>query len=142
MKQLFINLPVSDLEKSMQFYLALGFNINPLFTDEDQKCMIWSDTIYLMLQSRQFSNLYFEKQMTDARKHQMPSFTLPVDSIELVNEMIKNGIKYGGVEPIPCINEDFMFLRSIEDIDGYVWGIMYLDVVKFQTIKKSNHLNS
>ncbi len=136
MKQLFINLPVSDLEKSMQFYLALGFTINPLFTDEGQKCLIWSDSIYLMLQSRQFSNSYLEKQMIDARKHQIPSFTLPVESIELVNAMMENGLKAGGVEPVSTISEDFMFLRSIEDIDGYIWGIMYLDIVRFKSIKK------
>ena len=56
MKQIFINLPVSDLEKSKKFYQALGFSENPLFTDEEQKCMIWSDSIYIMLQSRLFSN--------------------------------------------------------------------------------------
>ena len=135
MKQLFINLPVSDLEKSMQFYLALGFTLNPLFTDEDQKCMVWSDSIYLMLQSRQFSNSYFQKQTIDARKYQIPSFTLPVGSVEEVNEMMENGLKHGGAEPIPVTNLDFMFLRSIEDVDGYLLGIMYLDQVKFQSFK-------
>ena len=89
MKQVFINLPVSDLEKSMQFYLALGLTVMPLFTDEDQKCMVWSDYIFLMFQSRQFSNSYFEKQIIDVRKYQMPTFTLPVESVEEVNEMME-----------------------------------------------------
>lgn len=133
--QLFINLPVSDLEKSMQFYIALGFTTYPLFTDEDQKCMVWSDSIYLMLQSRQFSNSYLKKQMIDARNYQMPSFTFPVQSIEEVNKMMEHGLKSGGLEPVPTTKEDFMYLRSIEDIDGYLWGIMYLDQVKFQSFK-------
>lgn len=135
MKQLFINLPVSDLEKSMRFYLALGFTFKPLFTDKDQKCMVWSDSIYLMLQSQQFSNSYFQKQIIDARKCQMPSFTLPVGSTEAVNKMMENGLTHGGTEPVPITNEDFMFLRSIEDLDGYLWGIMYLDQVKFESFK-------
>lgn len=135
MKQIFLNLPVSDLAQSTQFYLTLGFTINPLFTDEDQKCLTWSDSIYLMLQSRKFSNSYLEKQIIDARKHQMPSFTLPVESIDNVNEIIENGIKSGGVEPVAAITEDFMFLRSIEDLDGYMWGIMYLDTNKFMSAK-------
>jgi len=138
MKQIFINIPVSDLEKSMQFYLALGFTINPLFTDIDQKCMIWSDYIYVMLQSRQFSYSYLEKQIIDARKYQIPSFTLPVESIEKVNEITENGIKAGALEPVPTIREDFMYLRSIEDLDGYMWGIMFLDVDRFVSIKKIN----
>ena len=135
MKQIFLNLPVSDLAQSTQFYLTLGFTINPLFTDENQKCLTWSDSIYLMLQSRKFSNSYLEKQIIDARKHQMPSFTLPVESIDNVNEIIENGIKSGGVEPVAAINADFMFLRSIEDLDGYIWGIMYLDHNKFKSLK-------
>ena len=138
MKQLFINLPVNDLEESMQFYFALGFTINPLFTDDDQKCMIWSNSIYLMLQSRQFSNSYLEKQKIDAREYQMPSFTLPVESIELVNVMMENGIKAGGKEPTNTIKLDFMFLRSIEDLDGYIWGIMYLDQEIFKSKKNFN----
>lgn len=135
MKQIFLNLPVSDLEQSTQFYLALGFTINSLFTDKNQKCLTWSDSIYLMLQSREFSNSYLEKQIIDARKHQLPSFTLPVESIDYVNEMVEKGIKSGGVEPVAAINADFMFLRSIEDLDGYIWGIMYLDLNKFKSLK-------
>lgn len=137
MKQIFINIPVSDVEKSMQFYLALGFTLNPLFTDKEQKSLVWSDSIYIMLQSRQFSNSYLEKQMIDARKYQMPSFTLPVESIELVNILMDKGIKAGGLEPTSTINLEFMFLRSIEDLDGYMWGIMYLDQVKFKSIKSN-----
>ena len=138
MKPIFINIPVADLDKSMRFYQALGFTLNLLYTDENQKCLTWTESIYLMLQSRQFSNWYLEKQVIDPRKHHMPSFTLPVESIEQVNEMIENGIKAGGVEPVTAINEDFMFLRSIEDVDGYIWGIMYLDTNRFKSLKKPN----
>lgn len=138
MKQVFINLPVSDLDKSMKFYQSLGFSNNPLYTDQDQKCLVWTDSIYIMLQSRQFSNSYVEKLQVNVRNCQIPSFTLPVASIELVNEMMKNGINAGGMESASIINEGFMFLRSIEDIDGYVWGIMCLDVEKFKSIKNRN----
>jgi predicted lactoylglutathione lyase len=139
MKQVFINIPVSDLEKSMQFYLALGFNINPLFTDEQQKCMVWSDSIYIMLQTRQFANTYLNKTMIEASKHQIPSFTLPVNSVHEVNEMIESGLLAGGKEPVGSINEGFMYLRSIEDVDGYMWAIMCLDIEKFKALKKNNY---
>lgn len=140
MKQILINIPASDLEKSMQFYLALGFTINPLFTDEDQKCLVWSDSIYIMLQSLSFSNSYLNKTTIDIKNAQIPSFTLPVESIEQVNQMMERGIDAGGREPIGVLKEDFMYLRSIEDVDGYVWGIMCLDVQKFK-IKKGIRLN-
>jgi len=91
-----------------------------------------------MLQSRQFSNAYINKMPIDASKHQMPSFTLPVNSFEKVNEMIESGISNGGFEPVSSFTADFMFLRSIEDPDGYMWGIMHLDLPKFESVKKAN----
>ena len=133
MKQIFINIPASDLEKSMQFYLALGFTINPLFTDEDQKCMVWSESIYIMLQSLAFSNSYLNKTTINIKNAQIPSYTLPVESIEQVNQMMERGINAGGKEPVGVFEEDFMYLRNIEDPDGYIWGIMYLDIEIFKT---------
>ena len=79
------------------------------------------------------------KEEIDARKHLLPSFTLPVDSVEIVDEMIVAGIKAGGVEPTKPIQESFMYLRSIEDLDGYIWGILFLDVEKFKALKETIH---
>lgn len=136
MKQLFLNLPVNDVEKSMAFYLALGFMMNPLFTDMDQKCLVYSDSIYLMLQSRAFANSYVKREVIDVHKSLIPSFTLPVESIEKVDEMMNNGLTAGGIESVDVLKEDFMYLRSMEDLDGYMWGIMCLDVEKFKRLKK------
>ena len=135
MKQLFLNLPVSDVEKSMAFYLALGFTMNPLFTDKDQKCLVYSDSIYVMLQSRAFANSYIKREVIDAHKSLIPSFTLPVESIEKVDEMLNNGLSAGGIESVEVLKEDFMYLRSMEDFDGYMWGIMCLDLEKFKALK-------
>ena len=132
MKQIFINLPVSDIEKSMLFYIKMGFTINPLFTGENQKCMVWSDHIYVMLQTKAFSSAYIKKPFLDVKNFSTASFTLPLESIARVNEMIENGLNAGGVEPIPSIDEGFMFLRSIEDLDGFTWGVMCLDMEKFK----------
>ena len=132
MKQIFINLPVSDIEKSMDFYLQLGFTINPLFTSENQKCMVWSDHIYVMLQTKAFSSSYIKKPFLDLKNFSTASFTLPVESIARVNEMIENGLKAGGKEPVPMLDEGFMFLRTIEDLDGFTWGVMCLEMEKFK----------
>ena len=131
MKQIFINLPVNDLEKSLQFYLALGLTLHPLFTDEQQKCVIWSDAIYLMIQSKQFANTYLNRSAEKVDKPLSISHTLPVASIEIVNSMVEAVIKLGATEPVPVLDEPFMYLRSVEDLDGHLWGIMYLDVEKF-----------
>lgn len=135
MKQIFINLPVNDLEKSVKFYVALGFTINPLFTDEDQKCLVWSDAIYVMLQSKKFFTSYLNKPLADTKAFQTPSHTLPVENIQQVDEMVQIGLQAGGAEPVHVHSESFMYLRSIEDLDGHLWGIMFLDEEKFRNLR-------
>ena len=135
MKQIFINLPVSDLEKSKLFYTALGFELNPLFTDKNQVSLHWSDSILIMLQTHQFANSYLKKEVINAKNQLSVSHTLPVDSALMVDELIHNALTVGGVEPVATIIEKFMYLRSIEDLDGHLWGIMYLDTEAFKSLK-------
>lgn len=135
MKQIFINLPVSNLEKSKEFYTQLGFESYPLFTFEDQKCMAWGEQILIMLHSKEFFDTKNNLKI-DIKKQLIPSFTLPVESLEKMNEIIKNGLKAGGFEPNPMIDEGFMQIRTIEDLDGYSWSIICLDINKFKKLKK------
>jgi len=116
----------------MDFYTQLGFTINPLFTGENQKCMVWSDHIYVMLQTKAFSSSYIKKPFLDVKNFSTASFTLPVESIARVNAIIENGLKAGGKEPVPMLDEGFMFLRTIEDLDGFTWGVMCLEMEKFK----------
>lgn len=132
MKQVFINLPVKDVEASMNFYLKLGFTINPLFTFDDQKCMVWSDQVYLMLHTYEMFKSGNKKELPDTKHYTIATFTLPVESLERVNEIIDNGLKAGGIEPTPMTDEGFMQVRNIEDLDGHNWGIIYLDIDKFK----------
>lgn len=131
-KQIFINLPVDNVVKSMQFYAELGFIVNPEFTDENQKCMVWSDHIYIMLQTQKMFRSYIKKQMTDHKAYQSASYTLPVESYNKVNAILDSALKAGGSEPIPKIDEAFMQVRTIEDLDGHTWAFMYLDMKKFR----------
>ncbi len=131
MKQIFINLPVADVEKSMYFYEKLAFTNYPLFSGENQKCMVWSEQIYVMLQSKEFFTAHNKKTLTDTQNNIAASFTLPVESLSRVNEVIESGLKAGGTEPMPMLDEGFMQVRTIEDLDGHTWGIIYLDMSKF-----------
>lgn len=134
MKQIFINLPVQDIEKSMHFYSQLGFVNYPIFTFDDQKCMAWGDQILVMIQSKTFFTTGGKKQV-DARNYVTPSFTLPVESIEKVHELVESGLKAGGKEPNPMVDEGFMQVRTIEDLDGFSWGIIHLDLAKYIKLK-------
>lgn len=132
MKQIFINLPVKDVEASMDFYKQLGFTVNPLFTFDDQKCMVWSDQIYVMLQTHEMFKSGNQKNVADPKENAIVTFTLPVESLERVNEMMENGINAGGRESTPMLDEGFMQVRNIEDLDGHNWGIIYIDIEKFK----------
>jgi len=132
MKQIFINLPVKDVLASMEFYQQLGFTVNPLFTFDDQKCMVWSEQIFVMLQTLEMFKSGNKKEIADPRKNRIATFTLPVDSLDIMNELMENGLKAGGTESIPMIDEVFMQVRNIEDLDGHNWGIIYLDIDKFK----------
>jgi predicted lactoylglutathione lyase len=71
MRQIFINLPVKNVEASMNFYTQLGFTVNPLFTFDDQKCMVWSDQIYVMLQTLEMSKTREKKNIADPKKTEL-----------------------------------------------------------------------
>lgn len=132
MKQIFINLPVENVEKSMDFYTQLGFSNKALFSDDQQKCMVWSEQIYVMLISQEKFKTYSKKPISGKKNNIDAYFTIPVESLDVVNEIVDKGLKAGGTEPIPMIDEGFMQIRKIEDFDGHTWDIIYMDLSKFR----------
>ncbi len=130
-KQVFINLAVKDVEKSMQFYTALGFTNNPQFSDESGKCMVWSENIFLMILSHEKFAGFATKPIADTKSSLAALFSLSVDSVDEVNNMVNNGLKAGGTEPHEMRDYGFMQQRSIEDFDGHTWEVFYMDMSKF-----------
>lgn len=132
-KQIFINLAVKDPQKSMNFYSALGFTNNPQFSDDNGKCMVWSENIYVMIMTHEKFASFATKPIANTKSHLAGLFSLSVDSVDVVNSMLENGLKAGGTEPHDMRSNDFMQLRSIEDFDGHTWEIFHLDMSKFPT---------
>lgn len=130
-KQIFINLPVKDLLKSMNFYTALGFTNNPQFSDDKGKCMVWSDSIYLMLLSHEKFATFATKPIADTKSSLAGLFSLSLDSVDAVNTMMANGLNAGGTEPSEMKDYGFMQQRTIEDFDGHTWELFYMDISKF-----------
>lgn len=130
-KKIFINLPISDLQKSMDFYAEIGFTNNPTFTDETAACMVLTEEIYVMLLTHPKFSQFTNKEIIDAKKTAGVINSLSVDSIEEVNTMMTNAIKAGATEPRPTMDYGFMFQRSFEDIDGNLWEVFHMDVTKF-----------
>ena len=130
-KQIFINLVVKDLQRSMDFYTALGFSNNPQFSDETGKCMVWSDAIFVMLLSPEKFAHFATKPIADTKSALAALFSLSTDSIDEVNAIVENGLKAGGTEPSEMKDYGFMQQRTIEDFDGHTWEIFCMDMSKF-----------
>ncbi|CAH0336042.1 hypothetical protein FVB9288_01714 [Flavobacterium sp. CECT 9288] len=132
-KQIFINLAVKELEKSVNFYTALGFTNNPQFSDETAKCMVWCENIFVMLLTHEKFTSFTSKPIADTKTNIAGLFSLSLESMNEVNNLMSNGLKAGGIEPTEMKDYGFMQQRTIEDFDGHTWEIFYMDVSKFPT---------
>jgi predicted lactoylglutathione lyase len=130
-KQVFINLAVKDLQKSMDFYTALGFTNNPQFSDHTAKCMVWSDSIFVMIMTHEKFKGFTAKQVADTKTYIAGLFSLSVESVDEVNSIVTNGLKAGGTEPTEMKDYGFMQQRTLEDFDGHTWEVFYMDITKF-----------
>ena len=130
-KQIFINLAVSDLKKSMEFYTALGFSNNLQFSDETGKCMVWSESIFVMIMTHEKFSSFANKPIANTKSNLAGLFSLSVANLDEVNKMMTDGLKAGGTEPTEMKDYGFMQQRTIEDFDGHTWEIFYMDISKF-----------
>ena len=130
-KKIFINLPVADLQKAMNFYTAIGFTNNPQFSDETAACMILTEEIYVMLLTHPKFKEFTKKEIGDAFKTVSVINSLSVDSNDEVNSMIEKALKAGSIEPTEPKDYGFMQQRSFQDLDGHLWEVFYMDMSKF-----------
>jgi len=129
--QVFINLAVKDLEKSKEFYLKMGFTVNPQFSDNTAKCLVWSENIFVMKMTVEKFESFATKPLADTKNNLAGIFSLSVESVEKVNEIVDNAVQAGGKEPKPMQDYGFMQMRNVEDFDGHTWEIFYMDMSKF-----------
>jgi predicted lactoylglutathione lyase len=130
--QIFINLPVKNLEKSMALYTKMGFGNNPQFSDDSAKCMVWSDNIFLMIMTEEKFKAFATKPLADTKNKLAGLFSLSVENTDRMNEIADKALSAGGTEPTEMKDYGFMQQRTIEDFDGHTWEIFYMDMSKFQ----------
>lgn len=129
-KQVFINLAVKDLQKSVEFYTALGFTNNPQFSDDTGKCMVWSENIFVMLLTHEKFETFATKPLADTKSALAGLFSLSLDSIDEVNNIMARGLQAGGTEPNEIRDYGFMQQRTLEDFDGHTWELFFMDMTK------------
>jgi predicted lactoylglutathione lyase len=134
--KIFVNLPVKDLNKTIEFFTKLGFKFNPQFTDENATCMIVGDDIFVMLLVEKFFKTFTKKEISDTSKNTEVIVALSVEGRENVDKMINKAIEYGGKESREPQDHGWMYGRSFEDIDGHLWEIIYMDESALKNDKK------
>jgi predicted lactoylglutathione lyase len=132
-KQVFINLAVKDVERSMSFYTALGFTNNPQFSDDTAKCMVWSENIFVMIMTHEKFASFATKPIADTKTNLAALYSLSLDSVDEVNKVMADGLNAGGIEPNEMRDYGFMQQRTIEDFDGHTWEVFFMDMTKFPT---------
>ena len=128
-KMIFVNLPVSDLPKSMAFYAALGAANNEQFTDHTAACMVFSETIHVMLLTHDKFRQFTPKAIANARETSEVLICLSAESRDAVDSVLARAGGAGGMIDVgPVQDYGFMYGRSFEDPDGHIWEIMWMDV--------------
>lgn len=125
--KIFVNLPVKNLSKSIEFFTRLGYTFNPQFTDETATCMIVSEDIYIMLLTEEKFKGFTKKEIADATKSTEAIICLSADSREKVDEMINKALEAGGTTPNEKQDHGFMYGWGYQDLDGHLWEIMWMD---------------
>jgi uncharacterized protein len=125
--KIFVNLPVKDLDRSKTFFDKLGFSFNPQFTDDTAACMVISDDIYAMLLTHKKFKEFTKKDIADATRVTEVLIALTRDSRAEVDSLADAALAAGGRPARAPKDHGFMYERAIEDLDGHIWEIFWMD---------------
>ena len=129
--QIFVNLPVKNLDKSVEFFTKLGFSFNPQFTNEEATLMIIEDNISVMLLVERFFKTFTNKEITDTATTTEVILCLSADNREKVDELVDKAMAAGASPSNFAQDQGFMYGRSFQDLDGHLWEVMYMDPIAF-----------
>ncbi|MCH4825204.1 VOC family protein [Planococcus halocryophilus] len=123
-KEIYVNLSVKDLNKSVEFFKQLGFDFHPEMTDENATCMIVGDNIFVMLLTEPFFKTFTNKALGDSTKTTEVIVAISVDSRKDVNDMVNKALEAGGSTSNDPMDNEYMYAWSFQDIDGHLWEVM------------------
>jgi hypothetical protein len=125
--KIFVNLPVKDLQRSMDFFGKLGYSFNPQFTDENAASMVISEDIYAMLLTEAYFQTFITKSIVDAHKSTEVLLALSADSREEVDALMEKALAAGATEVRDPQDHGFMYGRAYNDLDGHIWEVFWMD---------------
>jgi len=126
-RKIFVNLPVRDLKRSMEFFTKLGFEFNPQFTDEKGACMVINEDAFTMLLVEPFFRTFTQKEICNCAEQTEGIFALSCNSKAEVDEMVKKAVAAGGKHAMDPLDHGFMYGWSFYDLDDHHWEVLWMD---------------
>lgn len=130
---IFVNLPTSDLPRSTAFFSAIGWSINPVFTDENAACVVIDENVFLMILTRDFFATFTDKPIVDPRTAVQVETAFSVESRDEVDAFLARVVAAGGIEHRTAQDLGFMYSRDFEDPDGNLFSALWMDPVAEET---------
>ena len=140
--KIFVNLPVKDLTRSVEFFTKLGFGFDEQFTDETATCMIVSDDIFVMLLTEEKFQTFTPKKICDAGKFTEVLVCLSLESRANVEEMVAKAVAGGGATYNEPQDHGFMYAHGFQDLDGHIWELIYMESTAVKEPLRGNQLGS
>lgn len=125
---IFVNLPVANLQRTIDFFTTLGFEFDEQFTDDKAACLVIGDQMYAMLLLEEFFISFTKKELPDPGKSAASIVAISVASREQVDEVVNKALNSGGKPSIPPTDHGFMYERGFEDPDGHLWSLFFMDM--------------
>ena len=126
-RKLFLNIAVSDVQRSIIFFESLGFTFNRQFTDATGTCMVVGEDAYFMLLTRERFGSFTDRPVGDPRRDTTGMFALSAASRAEVDELAERALAAGGTPAMPAQDHGLMFGRSFYDLDGHHWEVFWMD---------------
>lgn len=126
-KQIYINLPVKDLKKSIAFFKKVGFEFNDMFTNDESAALIIGDNIFAMLSTEEKYKTFTPKAIADTAATTEVILAITADSKEQVDEIVNRALEAGGSKFTDSVDHGFMYYGSFQDVDGHAWEVLYMD---------------
>ena len=130
--QIFVNLPVKDLNRSMDFFKQLGFSFNMQFTNHEAACLVIGKNIYAMLLTEQRFKDFTKKEIADAKKTTEVLIALDAESREAVDDLVRKAVEAGATLYADPMDHGWMYQHSFADPDGHQWEVLYADEAALQ----------
>ncbi len=128
---IFLAMPVENVARSITFFEALGFRINPQFTNDESACVVISDNIFAMISNHEKYQSFSEKELPSKDAAEV-IFSLQCESTDEVKSIAEKAFAAGGRRVNDPTDQGFMFSWGFEDLDGHLWDLFWMDPANFK----------